>query len=106
MTNGELAFLALAEEMNFTRAAEKIFMSQQGLSDHIRRLEKEYDTVLVNRKPKVSLTDSGQILYYSLIKKRSLEEDAKRQIHEIDTGESGEIKIGITSPRHQSAHSL
>ena len=55
MTNSEIAFMALAEELNFTRAAERIFMSQQGLSDHIKRLEAEYDTQLVTRRPEVTL---------------------------------------------------
>lgn len=99
MTNGELAFISLAEEKNFTRAAEKLYVSQQGLSDHIKRLEKEYDTVLVNRKPEVSLTDSGEALYYMLLKKHSMEEDVKRVIQDIDKGETGEVRIGISSSR-------
>ncbi len=99
MTNGELAFISLAEEKNFTRAAEKLYVSQQGLSDHIKRLEKEYDTVLVNRKPEVSLTDSGEALYYMLLRKHSMEEDVKRVIQDIDRGEAGEVRIGISSSR-------
>ena len=99
MTNGELAFISLAEEKNFTRAAEKLYVSQQGLSDHIKRLEKEYDTILVNRKPEVSLTDSGNALYYMLLKKRSMEEDVRRVIQDIDKGEAGEVMIGISSSR-------
>ena len=77
MTNGELAFIALAEEKNFTRAAEKIFMSQQGLSDHIRRLEQEYNTVLVTRKPSIELTGSGRALYNMLLEKQTMEMPAR-----------------------------
>ncbi|MBR2539845.1 MAG: LysR family transcriptional regulator [Mogibacterium sp.] len=99
MTNGENAFMALAEELNFTRAAEKIYMSQQGLSDHIKRLEKEYDTVLVARKPEVALTASGQELYNMLRAKQAMERDIHRMIAGIDNGDVGEVNIGITTSR-------
>lgn len=99
MTNGELAFIALAEELNFTRAAERIYMSQQGLSDHIKRLEKEYDTVLVTRKPEVALTDSGRELYKMLMAKQSMESDVRRMIADIDHGDVGEVRVGISSAR-------
>ena len=39
-------FLVAAEELNFTRAAKKLFISQQSLSNHISNLEKEFDVVL------------------------------------------------------------
>ena len=42
MTNSERAFLALSETLNFTRAADKIFITQQGISEHIKKLEEDY----------------------------------------------------------------
>ena len=36
-------FLVVTEEMNFTRAAERLFLTQQALSSHIKRLEEEYE---------------------------------------------------------------
>ena len=44
-------FLVVTEEMNFTRAAERLFITQQALSSHIQRLEAEYDAELFHRKP-------------------------------------------------------
>ena len=41
MTNSERAFLALSETLNFTRAADKIFITQQGISEHIKKLEED-----------------------------------------------------------------
>lgn len=99
MTNGEMAFMALAEELNFTRAAERIFMSQQGLSDHIKRLEKEYEAVLVNRKPEVSLTAAGKELKRALISKQAMEQDLKRNIADIEHGDTGYVRVGISSSR-------
>ena len=97
MTNGELAFMALAEELSFTHAAERMFMSQQGLSDHIKRIEQEYNAVLVNRKPFVSLTESGAALYDMLSRKAAMEKDIKRLINDINKGDAGDIYFGITS---------
>ena len=39
-------FLVAAEELNFTRAAKRLYISQQSLSNHISNLEKEFDVVL------------------------------------------------------------
>ena len=99
MTNSEIAFMALAEELNFTRAAERIFMSQQGLSDHIKRLEAEYDTQLVTRRPEVTLTDSGAVVYNMLLTKKVMELDVHRMIADINHGNIGDVRIGISSSR-------
>ena len=42
-------FLAAAEELNFTRAAKRLYISQQSLSNHISNMEKEFDVVLFIR---------------------------------------------------------
>ena len=42
-------FLVAAEELNFTKAAKKLFISQQSLSNHISNMEKEFDVILFNR---------------------------------------------------------
>ena len=49
-------FLVAAEELNFTRAAKRLYISQQSLSNHISNLEKEFDVVLFNRTSPLTLT--------------------------------------------------
>ena len=44
-------FLMVAEELNITRAAERLYISQQSLSNHISNLERELDTKLFTRSP-------------------------------------------------------
>ena len=40
-------FLVAAEELNFTRAAKRLYISQQSLSNHISNLEKEFERCFV-----------------------------------------------------------
>lgn len=59
-------FNHLAESLNFTSTAEHFYVSQPTISMSLKRLETEYDTILINRKQfqdKLGLTDTGKILY-------------------------------------------
>ena len=57
------ALLALAEELNFTRAAEQLHLTQQALSGQIRQLEERVGTQLVQRDSRrVQLTPAGETL--------------------------------------------
>lgn len=57
------ALLALAEELNFTRAAARLHLTQQALSGQIRQLEERVGTRLVERDSRrVELTAAGRIL--------------------------------------------
>ncbi|MGH2913734.1 MAG: LysR family transcriptional regulator, partial [Solirubrobacteraceae bacterium] len=55
--------VALAEELNFTRAAEREHVAQPALSQQIRRLEDEVGLALVERTTRhVALTQAGEVL--------------------------------------------
>ena len=56
-------FLTAAETLNFTKAAERLHMSQPSISQHIRALEKHFDEVLFIRQGRsLILSDAGRIL--------------------------------------------
>ncbi len=44
-------FLMVAEELNITRAAERLYISQQSLSNHISNMERELNVKLFTRSP-------------------------------------------------------
>ena len=52
-------FLVAAEELNFTRAAKRLYISQQSLSNHISNLEKEFDVILFNLSIDTDLCRTG-----------------------------------------------
>ena len=88
------SFAAVAECRNFTRAAERLFVSQPTVSAHIRDLERELKTKLVIRSTHaVELTDSGRELYRSAARILSLRDSVLKRLKEND----GEVRIGAST---------
>src|ERR687884_192443 len=57
------AFVAVAEELSFTRAAQRLFLAQQALSAQVRQLEARVGLKLFERTTRrVTLTDAGERL--------------------------------------------
>lgn len=89
-------FVTVAEELNITRAAEKLHMSQPPLSAQIKNLEAELDTVLFIRgKRHLKLTESGQLLYRRAKDILSLSERTKAEVLSLGEGMRGTISIGL-----------
>ncbi len=98
MLNTEEYFLVVVQEKSIAKAAEKLFMSQQNLSNHIARLEKKYGKLFL-RRPKFSLTPVGTALYRTLQQIRVLEQGLQNQITEWQKTPYGIIRFGIHSAR-------
>jgi DNA-binding transcriptional LysR family regulator len=91
-------FIAVAEEKNVTRAAEKLGIQQPPLSQQIRALERELDAQLFYRKPRgVELTDAGSALLTDARAILSHIDHAFAATKRTARGEQGRISVGFTS---------
>lgn len=88
-------FISVANNLNFTKASEEMFITQSSISKIIKSLEDELETQLFYRTPKVELTDSGRELYIQAINIISLLDSIPIQINNLIKLKKGEIKIGI-----------
>lgn len=89
-------FLAVAEELHFRRAAEKLFISQPGLSTQIRKMEEILETQLfVRDKKKVRLTPAGEFLKQEAEAILNHIAQTKKQLGLIGKGQMGEVRIGF-----------
>lgn len=92
-------FLVVAEEQNITRAAQRLYISQQSLSNHIRRLEKYFDTKLFERTPVMSLTYSGKKLARAAEQILAIKRQVTVEIDDINHHRRGNIRVGISHTR-------
>ncbi len=93
------AFVAVATELHFGRAAERLYISAPSLSELIQRLEQELGTPLFIRTTRrVAITGAGAELLTRA--KTILGEVAAAQaaVRQIAGGEAGTIRLGITPP--------
>ena len=89
-------FVTIAEELNITKAAEKLCMSQPPLSNQMKMLEEELDTVLFIRgKRHLQLTESGKLLYRHAKEILSLVNKTSEEIKAMGKGMHGKISIGL-----------
>lgn len=88
-------FMMLCKELHFTRAAEKLHISQPTLSHQIKVLENEVGALLFDRiGKKISLTEAGEILFNQSAFIFNSIDNAKLQINELELLERGTLKIG------------
>lgn len=92
-------FLTVAEELNITHAAQKLYVSQQTLSNHIKRLEDELHTELFIRTPSLQLTRSGKAFMKYAKQIVYLQSQFQTEIDEIEGETRGEITVGCTRTR-------
>jgi DNA-binding transcriptional LysR family regulator len=88
-------FVAVAEERNFTRAAERLGISQPPLSLQISQLEKELGTPLFHRRARsIELTDAGKLLLEEARVILKQVEAAENGVRRRARGETGRLVVG------------
>ena len=96
-------FVAVAEDLNFSRAAERLRVAQPALSRAVQELERLLDVELFCRtRRSVALTAAGMVL---LSEARSLLQrldETTRRVKRTAAGEEGELRLGYIGPPTQN----
>ncbi|MFZ0498697.1 MAG: LysR family transcriptional regulator [Steroidobacteraceae bacterium] len=90
-------FLAVAEELNFTRAAERLGISQPPLTQQVKALEAELGVTLLDRSAyRIELTDAGRIFAVEAARILGETRSAMQAARRAATGVTGRVRVGFT----------
>ncbi|MFC9459462.1 LysR substrate-binding domain-containing protein [Streptomyces sp. NPDC058430] len=99
-----VSFVAVAEELHFTRAAERLRMTQPPLSRQIQLLEHDLGVQLLDRTNRsVRLTPAGRTFLNEARHILRQSEHAALAVRQVSAGEAGAIAIGFTAASVNSA---
>src|ERR1035438_4120316 len=91
-------FAAVAESLNFTKAAEKLHLAQPSLTRQIHNLEEEIGVRLLNRtKSHVALTEEGRSFLVDARRILALATESILAVQRLSRGESGQLNIAYLS---------
>lgn len=89
-------FVAVAEELSFRRAAERLHMSQPPLSVAMQNLEAQIGTRLLDRsKHHVRLTPAGQVFYQDAVQLLKFSQQAEDRARRTGEGKEGSIRLSF-----------
>jgi DNA-binding transcriptional LysR family regulator len=92
-------FTAVAEELSFRGAAEKLHVAQPALSAQIKTLEDELGVTLFQRTTrKVGLTPAGRVLLEEAHRVLAAAAEAENRARQADAGLVGTFRLGIIAP--------
>ena len=90
-------FLAVAEALNFTKAAAQLRIAQPALSRRVQDLEDEIGVDLLKRSPRgVSLTAEGKLFLEKTRSLLKLADESVEQVRALARGQFGELHIGYS----------
>lgn len=91
------AFVAVVEESNISKAANRLYMQQPPLTRLIKSLEQELGTVLFKRLPRgVEVTEAGRVLYQEAVSILAHAQAIPKRVQNIAQGLEGQLHIGFT----------
>jgi DNA-binding transcriptional LysR family regulator len=91
------AFLAVAQDLNFTRAAERLHLAQQAVSKSVAQLERELGVELLERTSReVRLTEAGEALRADAREVVTAADAAFARARDHGHGLAGSLRVGAT----------
>ncbi|MFN3324657.1 MAG: LysR substrate-binding domain-containing protein [Bryobacteraceae bacterium] len=88
-------FLAVAEELHFGRAAERVGIAQPPLTQQIRKIERLLGCALFVRSRGTRLTEAGAELAEHARRLLALADEAFERTRRVGRGEAGELRVGV-----------
>lgn len=92
-------FSELSKDLNMTKTAERLYITQQTLSNHVQRLENYYNVPLLYRKPCLQLTNAGKYVLDYARKMEREEQNLKNMLSDVNCREEGILQVGATMAR-------
>jgi len=92
-------FMLTAQQKNITRVAESEHVSQQSLSNQIKKIEDIFGTKLFDRTGGLTLTHAGEILYKYAERLLALKDEMDREMADLKGSKQGVLRIGISYTR-------
>ena len=90
-------FLKVVKNMNFSRAAEELYMTQPAVSQYIKSLEDELNVQLFDRsQKKIQLTKAGDIVFYYGKEINMLSTKMNRALDDLTNHVAGELLLGAS----------
>jgi DNA-binding transcriptional LysR family regulator len=94
-------FVAVAEGLSFTRAAQKLRLAQPSLTRQVRNLEDEIGVRLLDRtRNRVTLTEEGRAFLFDAQKLLAMCAESVAAIQRMHRGESSQLNIGYVANIH------
>jgi DNA-binding transcriptional LysR family regulator len=91
-------FVAIAEERSITRAAERLWIAQPGLSQQMRSLERELGVQLLERHSRgISLTQAGELFLERARVALAASDAAAMTGRDLQAGVIGSLRLGVAS---------
>ncbi|MFO6042095.1 LysR family transcriptional regulator, partial [Pseudomonas aeruginosa] len=95
------AFHAVAVYGSFTRAAERLFLTQPAVSDQVRKLEERYGVLLFHRnKRSVRLSELGERLLAVTQRLFAIEAEAEELLSASSALQTGTLTLAVDAPVH------
>lgn len=92
------SFINVVNLKSFSKAAEKLFLTQPTVSNNVQSLEKELGTVLINRNnKKISVTEEGELLYSYAVNMLNMRDQATCEIGKLKGRICGNLELSSST---------